>query len=201
MALHEYTGDPKYLDWSIEVFEKTLLSMEQENGRCGHILEGGKQGAQFVGYIVEPVCRLHHITRRRDVAGFLRRVLDWQREAGTLRGFRKEGRYYPVMWRENWDFEPDLDEPIAIGVGHHYNYPLCDGYAYLHRLYGRQRDRRFARQLFTDITFYQVMQEVGGHERSPIGLHHLGSPLHSAAKLHAWSGRYAQLFQQLEDGH
>lgn len=54
-------------------------------------------------------------------------------------------------------------------------------------------------KLFTDITFYQIMCEVRGHARSPIGYHHLGTPFGFTPKLHAWSGRYTQLFQQIED--
>jgi hypothetical protein len=198
LALYEYTGDSRYLVWAEEVFDKTLLAMERAHGQRGHILKDGRQGAQFVGYMVEPVCRLHHYTRRRDVAAFLKRVLDWQRQAGALRGFTKNGIYYPVMWREDWDYNPELDEAISIGVGHHYDYPLCDGYAYLYRLYRRKRDREFARQLFTDITFYQIMCEVQGKARSPIGYHHLGKFFGFTPKLHAWSGRYAQIFLQDE---
>ena len=83
-----------------------------------------------------------------------------------------------------------LDDPMM----------LCDGYAYLHRIFRRRRDREFARQLFTDITFYQIMCEVHGKARSPIGYHHQGEFFGFTPKLHAWSGRYAQIFLQGEAG-
>lgn len=199
LALYEYTGEKQYLDWANEIFDKTLLAMERDNGMCGHIIKGGRQSAQFVGYIVEPVCRLHACTGRRDVARFLKRVLDWQREKGAIRGFEKDGVYYPVMWREDWSYEPAPGEAISIGVGHHYDYPLCDGYAYLYRVFGDGKDLEFARQLFKDIVFYQTICEVRGKPRSPIGYHHLGSPFGFTPKIQAWSGRYAQLYLQIEE--
>lgn len=48
LALYEYTGERHYLAWAGEIFDKTLLAMERANGRRGHILKDGRQGAQFV---------------------------------------------------------------------------------------------------------------------------------------------------------
>jgi hypothetical protein len=200
LALYEYTGEKKYLDWSNEVFDKTLLAMEKDNGSRGHIIKDGKQSAQFVGYMVEPVCRLHHHTGRKDVIQFLQRVLDWQREACTIRGVEKDAVYYPLLWREDWDFDPDLEKDVKLGAGKAYDFPLSDGYAYLYHVLGRKRDLEFAERLFKEALFYLTIGKVTDkNQRSPLGYHHLGTPFESTAKMHAWTGRYCQLYLYVEE--
>ena len=199
LALHEYTGKPEYLDWAEELFDKSLLAMEQENGGVGHILPEGRQDAQFTSYIVEPVIRLHHHTGRQNIVLFLKRVLDWQRAHRTARGYTKDNVYYPLMWQEDWEYDPEPDTVVSLGASHHYNFMLCDGYAYLYRILGRKDDIEFARMLFRDIMLWHMTDRVDDpNYRSPLGYHHLGSPLGSTPKLHAWSGRYAQIYLQNE---
>jgi hypothetical protein len=200
LALYEYTGRKEWLDRANEVFDKTLLAMERDNGERGHILKDGKQGAQFTGYMVEPVARLHHVTGRPDVIEFLKRALDWQRTAGTVRGEEKDGVYYPLMWREDWDYEPEPDEPITIGVAHHYNYPMLDGYAYLYRVLRRPEDLEFSRRLFKEAMFYIMTDRVQDRSyRSPLGYHHLTDIFGFTPKLRAWDGRYGQIYLYVEE--
>jgi hypothetical protein len=201
LALYEYTGEKKYLDWANEVFTKTLLAMEQENGGKGHIIKDGKQCAQFMGYITEPVARLHRLTGRQDAAEFLKRVLDWQRQAGTMHGCEKDGKYLPTVWTEDWGDAPSAeDEEITIGAGNSYSFPLADGYAYLYQVYGRQQDLDFARKLFKEAVFYYGLGNgAAPGQRTPIGYHYRGKPFGSAPKMHAWSGRYCQLYLSVEE--
>jgi hypothetical protein len=198
LALYEYTGEKKYLDWANEVFTKTLLAMEKDNGSCGHIIKDGKQCAQFTAYIVEPVCRLHHITGRADAAEFLRRVLDWQREKGCRGGQESGGKYRPVVFAENWDMVEEGD--LNAGAGVSFDFLLADGYAYLYRVFGRKQDMLFARQLFKDSVFYYGFG-LGADRaaRTPIGYHYLGYPFGMTPKIHAYNGRYHQLYLQLEE--
>jgi hypothetical protein len=201
LALYEYTGEKKYLDWANEVFTKTLLAMEQENGGKGHIIKDGKQGAQFTSYIVEPICRLHHLTGRTDVGDFLKRVLDWQRQAGTMHGGEKDGKYLPTIWTEDWGNTPSADDTeITIGAGNSYSFPLMDGYAYLYQVYGRKQDLDFSRKLFTESVFYYGLGNGAPvDQRTPVGFHYLGKPFGSAPKMHAWSGRCCQIYLLTEE--
>jgi hypothetical protein len=201
MALYEYTGDRKYLDWANEVFTKTLLAMERDNGSCGHIVKDGRQSAQFTCYIVEPVTRLHNTTGREDAAGFLMRVLDWQRVRGTMHGVEKDGKYLPLLWVEDWGQPPSEDETeVNLGAGNAYGIPMLDGYAYLYSVYGRKKDMEFARRLFIESVFYFGLGNGAGRsDRTPLGYHYLGSPLGSTPKIHAWTGRYCQLYLLTEE--
>lgn len=201
LALYEYTGEKKYLDWANEIFTKTLLAMEQENGGKGHIIKDGKQCAQFMGYITEPVARLHRLTGRPDVAEFLKRVLDWQRQAGTMHGCEKDRKYLPTVWTEDWGDAPSAEDPeITIGAGNSYSFPLADGYAYLYQVYGRQQDLDFARKLFKEAVFYYGLGNgAAPGQRTPIGYHYEGSPFGSTPKINAWSGRYCQIYLAAEE--
>lgn len=197
LALHEYTGEQKYLDWANELFTKTLLAMEKENGSKGHILKDGKQGGQFTGYIIEPVCRLHHITGRQDVADFLKRVLDWQREKGTRGGEIKGENYHPVQFLE--DMSGESEDGDALGAGVCYDYLFADGYAYLYKVFGRKADLEYARKLFKDGVFY--FKSAGGCDpafRSSLGLHQFGDPFGMAEKLCAYNGRYPLIYLMVE---
>ncbi|MBA4386771.1 MAG: hypothetical protein C0404_02250 [Verrucomicrobia bacterium] len=197
LALYEYTGEQKYLDWANEIFTKTLLAMEKDNGTKGHILKEGKQGAQFTGYTIEPVCRLHHLTGRQDVADYLKRVLDWQREKGTTGGVTKDGKYHPVKFLE--DMSGDYEDGDAIGAGVYYDYLFADGYAYLYKIFGRKQDLEYARRLFRDGVFYFTFSAgVEPAARSPLGYHHLGDPFGSGEKLSAYNGRYPLIYLAVE---
>jgi hypothetical protein len=201
MALYEYTGEKKYLDWAGEVFDKTILAMERDNGSRGHIVKDGKQCAQFTAYMVEPVCRLHHLTGRRDAIEFLKRVLDWQRDRGTVRGIEANGRYYPTLWLEDWDDEPiPLDKKVSYEAIVHYSIMFSDGYAYLWRVFGRPEDRAFARKLFREFVFYYGLGNGADRSaRTPLGYHYLGAVFDVVPKVHAFSGRYGLLFLDIEN--
>jgi hypothetical protein len=195
LALYEYTGEGKYLKWAEEVFGKILLSMEKSNGSRGHIIAQGRQGAQFLSYIIEPVCRLHALTGNRDVAGFLWRVLEWQRRTGVAGGTTSGGKYIPTGFIEHWD----AGEGLAAVMG--YNVAMADGYAYLHRLYGRPEDLQFARRAFRDFVLYYGSRGPTAPEfRTPLGFHYLGDPLSGAEKLHILSTRFGQIYLGAETG-
>jgi hypothetical protein len=193
LALYEYTGEQKYLDWANETFTKTLLAMEKDHGSKGHIVEGGKQGIQFLSYCIEPCCRLHYLTGRQDVAGFLKRVLDWERTTSLHGGTESGGKYTQVNFVEDWPLEEDGD---LMGRSTAYNLLMADGYAYLYFLYGESRDAEVARKLFRDFMFYYGSRlECDPAERTPLGYHYLGRVMRAPCpKLHAFTGRYAQLF-------
>ena len=199
LALYEYTGDPKYLEWGNEIFTKSLLAMEKKRGSCGHIVYKGRQSAQFVSFIVEPVARLHYYTGRSDVAGFLKRVLDWQRKL-VLDGVTHDGRYRPIRFVD--DCKAAKSHPDGIFVASRsYNFLFADGYAYLYRIFGRTEDLRFARQIFRDsVFFYGIPEtEISPHMRTPLGYHFQGDIDGMCAKIQAWSGRYHQIYLAIED--
>ena len=198
LALYEYTGKPEYLDWANEIFDKSLLAMEQENGGIGHILPDGRQDGQFTAYIVEPVCRLHHYTGRDEIIGFLQRVLDWQREAGTVGGKERDGLYRPIFWRAEWPTGPEPEQESRYERSQDFGWLFADGYAYLYRTLGRAKDRAFAGQVFRDNALYYGMAEVEGGERHALGYHWGGCPFGFTPKRQALNGRYGLLFLQVK---
>jgi hypothetical protein len=191
--MYEYTGEKKYLEKANEIFDRTLLGMEEANGRKGHLVPGGQQSAQFTGYIIEPVCRLHHLTGRQDVAQFLMRVLDWQRNAGALWGDMDGGKYRPVIFLEAWDDSIEMEHDPRQSVA--YSFMFADGYAYVHDVFGSPEDLTFARRVFRDSMFYYGLQlPVEPAARTPLGFHLFGECSNMSSKLHAWSTRYHQLY-------
>jgi hypothetical protein len=151
LALYEYTGKTQWLARAEDVFDKTLLAMERANGSQGHILKAGKQNAQFVAYIVEPVCRLHHCTGRSDVIAFLDRVLTFEKEKNCVPGGEINGRYVPTRWQiDEWDSSV---EDVESGVSPVYSWQLADGYAYLSHAQGGRGRMEFAGQLFRESVF------------------------------------------------
>ncbi len=203
LALYEYTGEQRYLEWANEVFDKTLLAMERDNGSQGHIVKGGRQGAQFVGYVVEPVCRLHALTGRADAVAFLKRVLDWQRREGVRRGRMQGTTYFPLLFIETWDAIGQVPEAELSPYGDPvYGWMLADGYAYLYRVLGDQGSLAFGRQAMRDAVFYTGGGRDRGcapSDRMPLGYHHTGSPFSSAAKVHAYTSRYGQWWLWVEE--
>jgi hypothetical protein len=198
LALYEYTGKTQWLGRAEEVFDKTLSAMERKNGTQGHIIKSGEQSAQFLMMIVEPVCRLHHYTGRKDIEGFLRRVLDWQLQKRSCGGYEKGKMYCVTEWQtDDWEKKP---EETRLGSSNAYSIGMLDGYAYLYRLTGERRYLELARRLFKESIFYFA---YGGSfdksVRTPLGFHYLGTPvaLH-AEKMQALMGRYGQLYMQIE---
>ena len=202
LALHEYTGKTEYLDWANEIFDKSLLAMEQENGGVGHILPEGRQDAQQVAYTLEPVIRLHHHTGRDDIVGFLQRVLDWHREAGTARGFEKDGVYWPLLWREQWTGNDlTLEETPTHEWSQTFGWLFADGYAYLHRVLGRDKDMDIARRAFADTALHFGMQQVADPaSRHALGYHWGGSPFGYTTKIQGLNGRYGLLYLYMDAG-
>ena len=202
LALHEYTGKPEYLDWAGEIFDKTLLAMEQENGGVGHILPEGRQDAQQVAYTIEPVCRLHHHTGRDDILAFLQRVLDWHREAGTARGFEKDGAYWPLLWREQWtDREITLKDSPMHEWSQTFGWLFADGHAYLYRMLGREADLEIARRAFADSALHFGMIRVSDPAaRHRLGYHWNGTPYGYTPKVQGLNGRYGLLYLQMDAG-
>jgi hypothetical protein len=203
LALYEYTGEKKYLDWSNELFDKTLLAMEKANGSKGHILKDGHQGAQFMAYIIEPVCRLHYITGRRDILLFLKRVLDWQRKELTVGGVTENGTYYPIMWitglGNSFNEKPKKLNEIKLEACHLYSIMFCDGYMYLGAMLNNEEDIEFGRRLFTEVMcYYPVPPGCNSKTRMPLGYHSSGTPFGFTPKAHAFTGRYGQLFLRIE---
>lgn len=200
LGLFEYTGKTQWLVKAEEVFDKTLLAMERKNGSKGHIIKDGRQDAQFVSFIVEPVCRLHHHTGRRDVIEFLDRVLTWQAERYSAGGKEKDGVYYPTRWQQgDWSESVETTEMGASSV---YSWLLVDNYAYLHRVLDDAKNMELADKLFREAVFYYgcTEQSVDRTFRTPIGFHLLGTPdgMH-AEKMHAWTGRYGQLYMAVRN--
>ena len=174
--------------------------MEQKNGACGHILKDGRQCAQFTGYMVEPVCRLHHYTDREDVIAFLKRVLDWQREEGSLRGVTRDGRYYPVIWKHDWDCNPPLEKRVVLEADSAFSYLLADGFAYLAHVLEEPEYRNFAERIFKDVFFYQGTGHGPKIEtRMVLGYRYYDRCCGTSAKLHAWTGRYCQIMLSMEE--
>ncbi len=197
LAMYEYTGSERYLEKANEVFTRTLLSMEKKRGSQGHIVDGGKQQAQFTGFLVEPIARLHHVTERKDVLDFLSRVLDWQRKNGVYDGIETGGKYKCLKFVQNWDLHREGKDP---GAGIAYGFMFADGYAYLYSKTGRAEDWDFARKVFRDtVFFYGLPGEVEPNERTPLGYHLDGLPFGMCAKLHAWSTRYHQIYLETEE--
>lgn len=200
LALYEYTGEKKYLDWANELFTKTLLAMEKDNGQQGHILKDGQQGAQFLSYMIEPVCRLHHYTGRQDVADFLKRVLDWQREKGTLHGVTRDGRYYALLWVEDWGHAKESDNHVLGPAAASYDFAMCDGYAYLYRLFNRATDLEFARRVFKEgVFYYGHYNGAAPGERTPVGYHYMNTVFVTTPKMQGWTGRYGLTYMSVEE--
>lgn len=200
LALYEYTGEKEWLDMANEIFSKTLLAMEKKNGAKGHIIAEGRQSSQFVAMITEPICRLHHLTGRKDAADFLERVLHWQKEKGAIRGKEKDGKYLKILWRNDWDAEISDNSTVAIDASDLFSMPLADGYAYLGRIKKSAADRAFARHLFTDAMFYTGLgSAVPRQQRMPLGFHFRNESLSGdVEEVGCWSGRYCQLFMMIE---
>jgi rhamnogalacturonyl hydrolase YesR len=198
IALYEYTGKTQWLARAEEIFDKTLLAMEKKNGAKGHIIKDGNQNSQFMMYMVEPVCRLHHYTGRNDVIGFLQRVLDWQIEKRSGGGYEKGDMYHATVWQDgDYDEKPEeaeLDASSAYSIG------LLDGYAYLYRVTGKSRYLDIARRLFKESIFYYGCGSTPKKTaRTPLGFHYYGSPIkYHAEKMQAVMGRYGQLYMQIE---
>lgn len=198
LGLYEYTGRTQWLAKAETVFDKVFLGMERKNGSRGHIVKDGRQDAQFVAYIVEPVCRLHHYTGRKDVIEFLARVLDWERDSCCSRGGEKNGKYRATKWKTGEWAEPA--EESVFGASPVYSWMMADGYAYLYRVLGGRDRFDFSRQLFRESVFYYGGVADGNRNfRTPLGFHHLGTPVGMhAAKMHAFTGRYGQLYMVVE---
>lgn len=198
LALYEYTGKTQWLERANQMFDKTLLYMETMNGSKGHIIKDGKQTSQFVAMITEPICRLHHITGRKDVAAFLARVLTYQRKerSGALND--KDGKVQTVKWQTgDWDEEPEAAGWDSSGV---YSMALVDGYAYCTRVFGDRENMQFARRLFKEsVLYYGVPDGLPRETRTPLGYHLVGTPIGAhCAKHHAWSGRHSQLYMMVD---
>ncbi|MBA4388466.1 MAG: hypothetical protein C0404_10830 [Verrucomicrobia bacterium] len=198
LGLYEYSGKTQWLARTEQVFEKTLLYMERKNGGKGQIIKDGHQSSQFVAIITEPVCRLHHYTGRKDVADFLIRVLTYQRKSRSAGGYEKDGGVYPTIWQTG-EWEHKADDPDGDG-SKAYSIALLDGYAYCARLTGDRADLEFARRLFKEFIFYYGVPDGSPRDwRTPLGFHLLGTPIDChAAKHHAWSGRYGQLYMAID---
>ncbi len=197
LALYEYTGEAKYLELADTLFTKSLLAMEKSRGSCGHILPEGKQTAQFTSFIIEPVARLHRVTGRKDAAEFLKRVLDWHRKAGMLDGKMIGDKYAPLKFLDNWEYaEAPPEDRSALAAGRLYAFFMTDGFAYLHQVFQRKEDLALARRLFRESMFYYGVEgnEVDPKARTPLGYHFRGEVVNSAAKVHAWTGRYHQIY-------
>jgi len=199
LAMYEYGGRKEYLAKAREIFNRTLLAMERDNGRRGHIIPGGQQSTQFVSYIIEPAARLHRLTGEMEIAAFLKRVLDWHRKEGVIFGDEKAGKYRPLRLVINWERARTWPE-AAFTVTLAYGLQFADGYAYLHGVYGKKEDLEFGRKLFRDMMFYYGIPdlEVERSARCPLGYHFAGETQVWAAKLHAFTGRYGQQMLMLE---
>jgi hypothetical protein len=199
MGLYEYTGDTRYLEWANEIFSKSLLSMEKDNGSCGHIRPEGTQSSQFVAYIIEPTIRLHHITGREDTIGFLQRVLDWHRDKAITGGKMVGDKYRITRFVRNWKL---VDSPAGdCWANIHYAFQFSDGYAFLYEKLGRPKDLDFARRMFRDGMFFYSMpeDECDIKERGPLGYHLKGSTHNMCPKVHAFIARHCQVFLMREE--
>jgi hypothetical protein len=196
LGLYEYTGEKKYLDWANELFSKSLLAMEADNGSCGHISKDGKQSAQFVSFIIEPVARLHRITGRADAAEFLKRVMDYQRSC--IVGGRMEGdKYCYLRYAHKWEAP---GKPIdCCFTSEVQGFMFADAYAYLYEVFGREEDLDLARRIFRDTMFYGGLpRQVDPKKRMPLGYHYEGSVKSMCSKMHAFSTRYHMLYLSVE---
>lgn len=199
LALYEYTGESDWLDWANLTFEKTFLAMEAANGKKGYIIPNGEQSPQFLSFCVEPLCRLHHYTKRRDVLEFLQRVLDYQYARRCHGGHPVGERYYVTLWQnDDWELAPDKTASWS-GI---YSTGLLDGYAYLYLITRDSKYLALARRLFKEMYFYYGSQrpDVLPEYRTPLGLHYHGrSDTSHCEQTHAMLGRYGQLYLQIEN--
>ncbi|MCK5850714.1 MAG: hypothetical protein KAH23_07345, partial [Kiritimatiellae bacterium] len=186
----------KYLDQAYEGFVNSLLRMEKANGSKGHIIKDGKQSAQFVSYMIEPIARLHHLTQKAEVVRFLKRVLDWHCEHGTVGGVMRGQKYAPLMFGNIWR-EAEGRETFVTVI---YNFQFADGYAYLYKIYHRKKDLQFSRKIFRDGMFYYGCQAIEKDPayRTPLGYHFRGRLRNMCSKVHAFSTRYDQIYLQME---
>lgn len=196
MAAYEYTGDETYLKTALDGFTDSLLKLESENGGDGMVLKDGKQSAQFVAYCINALISLHHYSQKKEVAEFLKRVLDFQREEGTEGGKMQRGKYLPLMFCRGGDKEGDDDGMASLS----YNLQFADGYAYLYSLYGRKEDLKMARQAFQDFIFYYGANqaEVEPAFRTPLGYHFRTRVDNMVSKIHSFSTRFGQSYLMVE---
>jgi hypothetical protein len=202
LAMYEYKGDKHYLEKANDIFTRTLLGMEKENGSKGHIIKDGRQSAQFTSYAIEPVVRLINVTGRKDAADFLKRVLAWQRKNGVIGGTMKRDKYQPLMMKRHSGILADIDEEIQeASASLAYNLLFADGYAYLFGLFRTEKDMEFARDLYRDAMFYYGIPgtRVDPSARTPLGYHFRGRVDNMCAKVQAFMSRYGQVYMLVED--
>ncbi len=197
LAKYEYTGEEKYLDLALRFFKRSLLGMEEANGKRGWILPGGKQSAQFESFMIVPVCRLHHLSGDEEVLGFMRRVLEWRWKEGKIGGVDTVKGYTPMRFIDLWDrvirYDP-MHRNNASAAWHMWGWMYMDAYAYLYDVTGCGEYWRRARRLFRDMLFYSLCKGrfVRRDQRFPLGYVSFSYSLN--AKWHAWTTRYGQMF-------
>jgi hypothetical protein len=104
----------------------------------------------------------------------------------------------PIVFLEDWSAENEDD--MILGAGVEFDFLFADGYAYLHKVLGRKQDLEYARRLFRDAVFYfDSGPGADPAHRAPLGYHFQDTPFGMTAKLHAYSGRWQQIYLMEEE--
>lgn len=207
LAFYEYTGEQRYFDTAMLVFDNGLVKAEEYYGQGGFFNPTFSQMQVWpVVRMIQPLISVHRLARgaQRDQAlGMLIRILTWLNEKAYDGGeVDDQGLYLPYQLPYQWELEDNKPVPRRWFIP--YNFFAADGYAYAYLAMRDEPDAKqfldLARGIYRDgVIFFQAPV----HQAVPPGFYsHVSySPRqypNSETKNNAWQLNHGQWYLHLE---